>query len=253
MAEAGFMSIFLGIENASAKSLRMMRKPNTLKLIRDGVEAIQRANLIVVAGIINGLPHDDAESIRENYQFIVDMGVTAVMDQLLTPYPGTPLREQLLADNLVDNHTDYRWYDGYFANVHTEHLSADELSYVRWKSRRELIGMWHPTPADWRHFTSYTALWQLGLKHLVWLNERLLELLFGLEGRYRLQMLQYLHLNRFGLGSVGTNGSIYHPVFGTPQDPYADSKVSVLRHRRQPRAVPPRPAIQPETERRQAL
>lgn len=255
MAEAGFMSIFLGIENVSTKSLRMMRKPNTLKLIRDGVAAIQRANMIVVAGIINGLPHDDAESIRENYQFIVDMGVTAVMDQVLTPYPATPLRQQLLAENLVDNFTDYRWYDGYFANVRTEHLSADELSFVRWKTRRELIGMWHPTPADWRHFTSYTALWQLGLKQMVWLNERLLELLFGVEGRYRLQMLQYLHLNRFGLGAFATNGPTYHPIFATPHDPYADSKLSVLRRRRQPQTAPPRPApaVLPERERRQAL
>ena len=37
MVEAGFVSIFLGIENGSAKNLRAMHKPNTLEFIRRGV------------------------------------------------------------------------------------------------------------------------------------------------------------------------------------------------------------------------
>ena len=32
----------------------------------------------------DGMPHDDAESIRENYEFVRELGITSVMDQLLT-------------------------------------------------------------------------------------------------------------------------------------------------------------------------
>ena len=53
MAEAGFVSIFLGIENGSIKSLKAMQKPNTLESIRRGVRELQQQRLIVVAGIIN--------------------------------------------------------------------------------------------------------------------------------------------------------------------------------------------------------
>ena len=59
MVEAGFVSIFLGIENGSHKNLRTMHKPNTLDTIQRGVAALQKEGIIVIAGIINGLPDDD--------------------------------------------------------------------------------------------------------------------------------------------------------------------------------------------------
>ncbi|MEW6366654.1 MAG: radical SAM protein [Acidobacteriota bacterium] len=232
MAQAGFTSIFLGIENHTTQNLRTLRKPNTVDLIRKGVEALQKERIIVIAGIINGLPEDDADSIRENFRFIKGLGITGVMDQLLTPYPKTPLREEMLRDGLVRNMSDFRWYDGYFSNVRTRHLSAEELNFVRWKVRREIIGMWRPTPGDWKFFKGYTYLWEFGMRHLIWLNERMLERLLGLEGRYKLQMRHYLALNDFGLPAQRRDRSYsYHPIFGTADDPYAETRRSVLRRK----------------------
>ena len=227
-----FVSIFLGIENVSAKSLRAMRKPNTVDLIRRGVSKPQSQNITVIAGLINGLPHDDSASIRENYEFVKSLGITSVMDQLLTPYPKTPLRGDMLASNLVANLDDFRWYDGYFSNVRTEHLSPERLSFVRWKTRRDVIGMWRATRADWKYFKGYTYLWEFGLRYVVWLNERLLELLFGVEGRYKIQMRQYLQLNDFGIDVDGLpHRRTYHPIFGTADDPFVDSRSSLIRRK----------------------
>ena len=232
MERAGFVSIFLGIENASLKNLRAMKKPNTLDLIRKGVEALQAQDIVVIAGIINGLPDDDPESIRENYQFIKNMGITSVMDQLLTPYPKTPLRAEMLADGRVANQEDFRWYDGYFSNVRTNNLTPAELSFARWKIRREVIGMWRPTRADWKYFKGYTYLWEFGLRHIVGVNEKVLELIFGLEGRYKLQMRHFTKLNDFGIEIQGrSGGDSYHPIFGTHEDPFADTRLSLLKKR----------------------
>ncbi len=232
MVQAGFVSIFLGIENAAAKNLRMLKKPNTLELIRKGVEALQKENIVVIAGLINGLPHDDEDSIRQNYQFVKDLGITSVMDQVLTPYPKTPLREDMLKEKRVRNFLDFRWYDGYFSNVRTDFLSAEKLNYVRWKIRREVIGMWHPTKGDWHYFKGYTYLWVFGLRYIIWANERLLELFLGLEGRYKLQMRHFLNLNNFKVFMRGrTGGATYHPVFGTDTDPHEDSRSSIIRQK----------------------
>ena len=230
MRLAGFVSIFLGIENASLKNLRAMKKPNTLDLIRKGVEALQAENISIIAGIINGLPDDDPQSIRENYRFVRDMGITTVLDQLLTPYPKTPLRDEMLQDGRVANREDFRWYDGYFSNVRTGNLSPAELGFVRWKIRREVIGMWRPTRADWKYFKGYTYVWEFGLRHIIWLNEKLLELVFGLEGRYKLQMRHFTSLNDFGLDLPGRSiAGNYHPIFGTHEDPFADTRWSLLK------------------------
>jgi radical SAM superfamily enzyme YgiQ (UPF0313 family) len=231
MVQAGFVSIFLGIENASQKNLRLMQKPNTLELIRKGVEALQKEHIVVIGGIINGLPQDDAASMRENYEFVRGLGITSVMDQLLTPYPKTPLRHDMLEAGRARNLADFRWYDGYFSNARTDFLTPEELSYQRWKIRREVIGMWHPTKGDWKHFKQYTYLWEFGLRYVIWANERLLELLFGLEGRYKLQMRHYLQLNDFKIDVPGRRSANYHPMFGTEEDPFADTRVSLIRRR----------------------
>jgi hypothetical protein len=209
-----------------------MHKPNTLETIRRGVAALQKQNIIVIAGIINGCPDDDPQSIRENYQFIKSLGITSVMDQIMTPYPKTPLREEMIASGRVANLSDFRWYDGYFSNVRTSQLSPEELNFVRWKIRREVIGMWRATKADWKYFTGYTYVWEFGFRHIVRLNERLLELLFGIEGRYKLQMRQYLQLNDFGIKIPGRKRlESYHPVYGSNADPYQDTVWSLLKQR----------------------
>jgi len=232
MVEAGFVSIFLGIENASPKNLRAMHKPNTLDTIQRGVAALQKEGIIVVAGIINGLAEDDAESMRENYQFIKKMGITSVMDQIMTPYPKTPLRGEMIEAKRVANLSDFRWYDGYFSNVRTSQLTPEELNFVRWKTRREVIGMWRATPGDWKFFKGYTYLWEFFFRHIVWLNERRMELIYGVEGRYKLQMLQYLQLNDFGIEIPGQErAETYHPIYGSHADPYKDTRWSMLKQR----------------------
>ena len=234
LPKAGFVSIFLGIENASAKNLRAMKKPNNLALIKKAIAELQKENVVVIAGLINGLPDDDPESMRENYRFIKEQGVSSIMDQIMTPYPKTPLRDNMLRDGQIQNLSDFRWYDGYFTNVRTSNLSPEELSFARWKIRREIIGMWWPTKGDWKFFKGYTYVWAFGLRHIIWLNERMLELLFGIEGRYKLQMRHFMQLNDFGIEIPGLERSdSYHPVYGTSDDPFRDTRRSLLKKRLQ--------------------
>jgi radical SAM superfamily enzyme YgiQ (UPF0313 family) len=232
LPKAGFVSIFLGIENASTKNLRAMKKPNTLPAIKKAIAELQKENIVVIAGLINGLPDDDPESMRENYRFIKEQGVSSIMDQIMTPYPKTPLRDNMLRDNQIQNLSDFRWYDGYFTNVRTSSLSPEELSFARWKIRREIIGMWWPTKGDWKFFKGYTYLWVFGLCYIIWLNERMLELLFGIEGRYKLQMRHFMQLNDFGIEVPGLERTdTYHPVYGTSDDPFRDTRRSLLKKR----------------------
>ena len=232
LGPAGFVQIFLGIENASTKNLRAMKKPNTLPAIKKAVAELQKEKIIVIAGLINGLSTDDPESMRENYRFIKEQGVTSVMDQIMTPYPKTPLRDDMIRDGLVSNFSDTRWYDGYFSNVRTATMSPEELSFARWKIRREILGMWKPTKGDWKYFTGYSVVWMFGLRYIIWVNERILELLFGIEGRYKLQLRHFLQLNDFKIQVPGLERKeTYHPIYGTSEDPFLDTRWSLLNKR----------------------
>jgi hypothetical protein len=116
--------------------------------------------------------------------------------------------------------------------VRTSQLTPEELNFERWKIRREVIGMWRATPGDWKFFKGYTYFWEFFFRHIVWLNERLLECIFGVEGRYKLQMRHFLQLNNFGIKIPGRQRiETYHPVYGNHADPYKDTRWSILRHR----------------------
>jgi hypothetical protein len=138
----------------------------------------------------------------------------------------------MLADDRIKNMADFRWYDGYFGNARTEHLSSQELMWQRWKIRREVIGQWRATPGDWKFFKGYTYLWELGLRQIVWVNERVLERVLGLEGRYKLQMRFYMSLNDFGIKIPGRPApNAYNPVFGTEEDPLLIKTLAFVRRK----------------------
>jgi hypothetical protein len=103
---------------------------------------------------------------------------------------------------------------------------------MRWKIRREVIGMWRATKGDWKFFKGYTYLWEFIFRHIVWLNERMLELVFGVEGRYKLQMRHFLQLNDFGIKIPGRRRvETYHPIYGDSTDPFQDTRWSLLKQR----------------------
>jgi hypothetical protein len=60
----------------------------------------------------------------------------------------------------------------------------------------------------------------------------MLELLFGIEGRYKLQMRHFMKLNDFGIKVPGLERTdSYHPVYGTSDDPFRDTRRSLLKKR----------------------
>jgi hypothetical protein len=62
----------------------------------------------------------------------------------------------------------------------------------------------------------------------------MLELLFGIEGRYKLQMRHFMQLNDFGIEVPGLERTdTYHPVYGTSDDPFRDTRRSLLKKRLQ--------------------
>jgi len=146
MARAGFILAFLGIENINKRNLKFMKKGDIAEDSKRAIENLHKNNIICIGGIIIGNPDDDEENIALNYDFLRENEVEMYLDQILCPYPKTPLREELLAEGLVTNPDDYRYYNGYWANVRTKHLSSDELQFLKWKYHRMNSLRFRPEP-----------------------------------------------------------------------------------------------------------
>ncbi|MEK7369225.1 MAG: radical SAM protein [Planctomycetota bacterium] len=147
MARAGFELVFLGIENVSERNLKMMKKGNILDKTKRAIEYLHKYKILIIGGMIIGHAEDREEDIAQNYTFFDEHDVDFFSDQIITPYPKTGMREELLRENLVTNPYDYRKYNGFWANVRTKYLSSDELQFLKWKYRRKYSTFYKTTPA----------------------------------------------------------------------------------------------------------
>lgn len=167
MRRAGFREMFLGIENASEVNLEELSKGNVAAVSKQAVDICHKNGIMVVGGLIFGLPNDDENAIRRNYTFLNNIEVDAAYCQIVTPYPKTRLREHLINEGLVTNPDDYRKYSGLWANVKTKHLSADQLQYFFWYYRQNTLGWWTPSAFARSQGMIWTSMWQHIIKPIM--------------------------------------------------------------------------------------
>jgi radical SAM superfamily enzyme YgiQ (UPF0313 family) len=102
MTDAGFISIFVGIETPDEDSLKECHKAQNLN--RDLVESVnilQRSGLQVMGGFIVGFDTDSASIFRRQVEFIQKTGiVTAMVGMLQAPF-GTRLYERMEGEGRI--------------------------------------------------------------------------------------------------------------------------------------------------------
>lgn len=157
MRRAGFRYVFLGIENilegdlqflrASAKNTERKNGSTGGNATLQAIEWLHRNKMYVVGGLIVGNPDDTRESIEANLAF-ARRYVDWPYIQHPTPYPRTPMTQQFRERGLIANER-LEEYDGTTAVVRSEHLTADEIEYLRWKAERWMkvrhlpVALWH--------------------------------------------------------------------------------------------------------------
>jgi radical SAM superfamily enzyme YgiQ (UPF0313 family) len=100
MVEAGFDTVFIGLETPNQESLRECEKSQNCS--RDMVVSIQRlqeSGLQVLGGYIVGFDNDDEGIFSRQIQFIQESGVVTAMVGLLNALPNTRLWHRLNEDN----------------------------------------------------------------------------------------------------------------------------------------------------------
>jgi radical SAM superfamily enzyme YgiQ (UPF0313 family) len=144
MRRAGFRYVFLGIENVLADDLVFLRARAKNRIRTAGtafdnaaikaIDVLHRHGMLVVGGLIVGNPDDTRESIDANLAF-ARRHVDWPYIQHPTPYPRTPMTREFVQRGLVvsDAVDDY---DGTTAVVRSEHLTAEEIEFMRWKAER---------------------------------------------------------------------------------------------------------------------
>jgi radical SAM superfamily enzyme YgiQ (UPF0313 family) len=102
MKESGCAQILVGLESPQAAGLdgiehRTNWKRQRLDEYRASIETIQEAGITVNGCFVLGLDGTDAGSFDAVYDFVKETGLYEVQITIMTPFPGTPLYDRLLA------------------------------------------------------------------------------------------------------------------------------------------------------------
>jgi len=131
MDRANFRFVFVGFESMEPAALKKMRKPTSPAINRRAAALLRQHRMAIIAGGIVGYPDDTRESVKRQIRQIWGIKPDALYMQILTPYPQTLLRQELLDAGLIVNLDDYRSYNGFESNIRTKYLNCKELERLK--------------------------------------------------------------------------------------------------------------------------
>jgi len=213
MVEAGFDSIFVGIESVSDEALSECGKQqNRNRSMIDSVQEMQRMGLEVTAGFILGFDSDTPSVFQRISDFIQESGIATAMVGLLNAPRDTALYKRMqsegrLLDDISGNNTDGTvnfvpamgmdtLVEGYREVL--RHLYAPRAYYAR---VRQFMQQYQPG--------KHTGF-RLKFCHLWALASSMVRLgILGRERRYYWSLLGWTLVRRPGLFPMAVTFSIY--------------------------------------------
>jgi radical SAM superfamily enzyme YgiQ (UPF0313 family) len=126
-AESGCHALFIGLESVCEKELENMRKSlNNLTELESALKKIRKMGILVHASMIFGFDNDTRETFLQTVRFLKKNRVSTVSFNVLTPYPGTKVFEEMrFAGRLLTN--DWRYYDHNTVVFQPRNMTSAEL------------------------------------------------------------------------------------------------------------------------------
>ncbi len=91
MYEAGFRRIAVGVESASDRVLRILKKSERVEMIAACIEAACRAGMEVSLFFLVGSPGETEAEVEESFRFALRYPIGVAYFYNIVPYPGTEL------------------------------------------------------------------------------------------------------------------------------------------------------------------
>lgn len=167
-AAAGLRSLFVGFETLSPSGLAEAGKRQNLgRSYRDVIRRLDDLGIMINGSFIFGLDGDDREVFPRTVEWAVQSGITTATFHILTPYPGTALFSDMVAQNRLVTR-DWGLYDTRHVVYRPIGLSPEELkrgydwsyeTFYRWGSIFEAASAHSSAKHTLKHFF-YSAGWK---------------------------------------------------------------------------------------------
>lgn len=103
--KSGCHAMFVGLESVSQKNLHATHKTPNLDIDMDEtIGKIHKAGIEIIGSFVLGLDGDDQNTFKATLSFAQKHKLAAIQCSILTPFPGTKMREQLVSEGRVFDH-----------------------------------------------------------------------------------------------------------------------------------------------------
>jgi radical SAM superfamily enzyme YgiQ (UPF0313 family) len=126
LREAGCAMICFGLESGNQKILDRANKRTTVEKARQAVALAKEAGISSFGSFVLGLPGETRETMEETLSFAQSLDIPHGF-HLLSPFPGTRIRERAAEYGIKILTDDWSLYDADHAVTETADLSAGEV------------------------------------------------------------------------------------------------------------------------------
>ncbi|MCB2221620.1 MAG: B12-binding domain-containing radical SAM protein [Bacteroidetes bacterium] len=140
-ADSGCKALFLGIETVSEDQMQTMRKAiKEIGNLERALKKIKKMGILIHASIVFGFDNDKKETFRETVKFLIKNKVSTVSFNVLTPYPGTKVYDDLKSCNRLTT-DDWRYYDHNTVVFQPQNMTPYELQISKVKARKKFYSL----------------------------------------------------------------------------------------------------------------
>jgi radical SAM superfamily enzyme YgiQ (UPF0313 family) len=118
----------------------MRKSINDIVNLENALKKIKKAGILIHASMVFGFDSDNIKIFKETLKFLIKNKVSTVSFNILTPYPGTKVYENLKHEDRLTT-TDWRYYDHNTVVFKPKNMSDFELQKNKFIIRKKFYSI----------------------------------------------------------------------------------------------------------------
>ncbi len=120
---------FIGFESVNPDNRRELggKSKGQTKQYKEAIDAIHKHGIGVVGLFVFGFDSDTPQVMWDTWEFTKRSGLDSMSATILTPYPGTPFRAELIKENRLIPDKAWRHYDTAHVTYYPKEMTVEEF------------------------------------------------------------------------------------------------------------------------------
>jgi radical SAM superfamily enzyme YgiQ (UPF0313 family) len=140
MKKAGCHTLYIGFESVNPKSLREMKKKQTVEEIAQAIKVLRRNKIHIHGMFVYGFDEDDWKTVKKTVRFAKKTKLTSSQFLILTPLPGSEFFNKVVKQGRILL-TDWALYDAHHVVFKPARLSLARLQKAQIFSHKKFYSL----------------------------------------------------------------------------------------------------------------